>query len=285
VGHTDFNIDQPFPLVDVTMCLADKTLSVKDPLQAGTDWQASQNEFALQMKGVGDFYARNGNYVEYSPSAGADPDWVQLILKSRILVALLHQRKILSFHASSFILNGMGVMILGETGAGKSSLTAAFAMNGEGFLSDDLTPVMLKSSGPCIWPISRAIKISEDTVRQLNISRMKLKAAENGTDKHYLFIRHAGVKDYNLDTILKIETGNVDKPEFFRPEPTVAFSLLRSEICSSEILSGMPDTEIGYLHTLLEIIRKVDFIQAVRPVEIEIQRLSAAIANYIQTGH
>ena len=98
---------------------------MKDPLQFADNWQVSQNEFALQMEGVGDFYARNGNYVEFSPSEGADPEWVKLYLNGRVLVALLHQRKIMNFHASSFIHNDRGIMITGRDGL-REILTDSF---------------------------------------------------------------------------------------------------------------------------------------------------------------
>jgi hypothetical protein len=273
-----------FPLEDVAICQKATTLMVKDPLHIGETWQVSQNEFAMQLASIGDFYVRDGNYVEVSPADDADPDMVKLCLSGRIMVALLHQRKIISFHASSFSHNDRGIMILGETGSGKSSLTASFAMNGAGFLSDDMTPVIMKESKPYIWPLHRSIKISENTVGQLNISRHKLTQAERGTGKQYLHIDHAGVKDHILNTILKIEVGNNSAYEFYKPDPAGKFSLLRSEICSWEILAGMPETEAEYLHQILQIIQQVNFVKVVRPVEIEIQRLHAAIADYLKIG-
>ena len=139
-----------------------------------------------------------GRRWNISLEPGADPDWVQLYLNGQVLVALLHQRKIISFHASSFIHDGRGVMILGETGAGKSSLTVSFALAGAGFLSDDLTPVIFKGSKPYIWPLYRDIKLRENTVAQLDISREKLREAEKGTGKQYLDVNRADVRDHQL---------------------------------------------------------------------------------------
>jgi hypothetical protein len=281
VDQNDLNKDQSFPLRDVTLCLVDKTLSVKDPLQAGIDWQASQNEFAMQIKGVGDFYACRGSYVEFKPVEGADPEWIKLCLRGRIMVALLHQRRTVSFHASSFIHNNRGLMILGDSGAGKSSLTASFVLNGAGFLTDDLTPVIVKNSIAYIWPIPGSVKIWEDTASQLNISRRKLKPAEQGTGKHYFELTRAGFEECVLKTILKIDVGTNKTIEFYEPEPALRFSILRSEICSWELLAGMPETENDYLHQLLKIVQQVSFIRIVRPAEIGIQKLHSAIADHL----
>ena len=69
---------------------------------------------------------------------------------------------------------------------------------------------------------------------------------------------------------------------FINPDLLEKFSLLRSEICSWEILAGMPETEAEYLHQLLKIVQEVNFVRVVRPADIEIQRLHNAIADYLK---
>ena len=252
-----------------------------EPVYSADNLQVNQNEFSLQVPEVGSFYVRDGKEVEYSIVQGADPNWVQLYLNGQVLVALLHQREIINFHASSFIHDGRGVMILGETGAGKSSLTVSFALAGAGFLSDDLTPVIFKRSKPYIWPLFKDIKLRENTVAQLELNREKLREAEKGTGKQYLEVNRANVSDHQLNTVLKIEIGNCRKPEFHTPSPAEKFSLLRSEICSWEMLAGMPETEAAYLQQLLHIVEQVRFVRVVRPAEIEIAVLHAAVRDYL----
>lgn len=269
------------PLIKVNARNVNSACRVKNPVFSGENWQVNQNEFAMQVQGIGSFYVGYGKTVEYSTEPETDPQWVKLYLNGQILVALLHQRKILNFHASSFIHGGRGIMILGETGAGKSSLTASFTLNGAGFLSDDLTPVIFRDAQPYIWPINRDIKLREHTVGQLNISRKNLRKAEKGTGKHYMQVEGAEAKNYPLHTILKIEIGECNIPEFHKPEPAEKFSLLRSEICSWEILAGMPETETEYLHLLLQIVQQVNIVRVMRPAVIEIPVFHAAVNDYL----
>jgi hypothetical protein len=270
-----------FPLPDVTAHKTEKIQVVKNPLFSGGNFLVNQQEFGLFAEGIGDFYVCNGKQVDFAPVPGADPDWVDIYLNGQVLVALLHQRSIINFHASSFIHDGRGIMVLGETGTGKSSLTASFTLDGAGFLSDDMTPVIFRKSKPHIWPLYRAIKLRENAVGQLNISREKLKNAEAGTGKQYLHVAQADVEYFPLHTILKIEVGDTAKPEFSEPAPTGKFSILRSEICSWEMLAGMPETEAAYLQQLLHIVEQVRFARVVRPAEIEISALHDAVANYL----
>jgi hypothetical protein len=255
---------------------------VEHPLSSADNWQAGPQEFSMQVPGVGDFYAKEGNYIEYFPAPGADPEWIKLYLNGQVLAALLHQRKILNFHASSFIYKGHGMMLLGEAGSGKSSLTAAFTLNDAGFLSDDFTPVIFKEGIPVIWPVYKSIKIREQTISQLGIVKERLRRAEKGTGKYFLEVYSADVDHYPLDFILKIEVSGTNLPIFSKPEPTEAFTLLRSEICSWEMLAGMPETEAAYLQQLLKILRQVKFVRVVRPVQIETTALHDAVRTYLE---
>lgn len=149
----------------------------------------NEREFLLKVPGVGSFYACDGRIVEYSAEKGADLQWVQLYLNNQVLVALLHQRKVISFHASSFMLDRRGVMILGETGAGKTSLTVAFAMNGAGFMSDDLTPVVFREDVPLIWSLNRRVKLREDSIEQLEIGGGTCQRLSQGQERSICILR------------------------------------------------------------------------------------------------
>jgi hypothetical protein len=245
--------------------------------------EVNDKEYLLKVPGVGSFYACDGKIVEYSAEEGADPEWLQLYLNNQVLVALLHQRKIISFHASSFIYGGQGVMILGETGAGKTSMTVAFAINGAGFMSDDLTPVVLRENVPLIWSLNRKVKLRADSIEQLDIFRGNLSEAESGTGKKYLHIDKGSDEYHRLDVIVKIEAGNVDEPAFMTLALADRFALLRSEVCSWEILAGMPETEAAYLQQLVQILKKVHFVKVVRPAMITIAGMHNAMRQYLDS--
>jgi len=271
-----------YPLPGVTVRKVKEAREVTHPFYTGPGFAASQTEFRMSVAGVGDYYAANGNSIEFSPEAGADHGWVKLYLNGQVLVALLHQRKIINFHASSFIFNGRGIMVLGETGAGKSSLTVAFTLKGAGFLSDDLTPVIFRDDSTYLWPLGREVKLRDNTIGELKISDKRLKDAETGTGKRYLHMEQAKAEDHPLDVIIKIEVGDCPQPEFYDLNPADKFSYLRSEICSWEILAGMPETEADYLWQLVRIIEKVHFVKVVRPADIRLAEMHEAVREYLQ---
>ena len=256
-------------------------MEAASPVYRGQNFQVNQNEFSLQVEGVGSFFAHNGSEILYSVDKGADPEWVRLYLNGQVLVALLHQRKIINFHASGFVYNGMGVMVPGETGAGKSSVTLSFALHGGGFLTDDLTPVVFEDEQPCIMPLKRRVKIRKETAEELGISPDALSEAESGTGKKYVSLTPVRMNPFPLKVIVKIETGPVERPVFSEPSPAERFSLLRSEVCSWEILAGMPETEAAYLQQLVKIVEQTRFVRVIRPKRIGITGLYETVKQYL----
>src|SRR5512133_2921112 len=114
----------------------------------------NQRDYALQVKGLADFYACDGREVEYAPAEGADPNSIELYMNGSVYGAILHQRQILPFHSSSFIYKDTAVMICGDARAEKSSLTASFCLNGAEFLTDDVTPVIFRDGIPYVQALS-----------------------------------------------------------------------------------------------------------------------------------
>jgi len=269
------------PVEGVSVSRDEELPVIVGPLLETDNLRVSPHECLLSVPEVGRFYIREGREVVYSVASGADPEWVKLCLNGQVLVALLHQRKIINFHASSFIYNDRGVMILGETGAGKSSLTVSFALTGAGFLTDDLTPVVFNGTEPSIMLLQRKVKIRKDTAVELGIDSLQLTEAEAGTGKKYFSIEPVQVNPFPLNLILKTDTGQVDAPVFSTPEPADKFALLRSEVCSWEILAGMPETEESYLHQILDIVQKVKIFRVTRPEEIRIAQFHEVVRDFL----
>jgi hypothetical protein len=270
-----------YPLSDVRISEVKTITEVSNPVYKSGNWEVSRNEAALRIKGVGCFYARNGDYVEVSVSPATDDEWVRLYLKGQILVVLLHQRGIMNFHASSFVYQNTGVMVLGDTGAGKTSLTVAFTLMGAGFLTDDLTPVVFREGIPVIVPLNREAKLRQDTAGKLEIDPAKLRKAEEGTGKQYMSIERPGFDSHSLNMIIKIEAGECSVPEFHEMSAGDRFSMLRSDICSWELLAAMPGTEAAYLQQLVRIVETVRITKVIRPLTISISDFRTAIEEFL----
>ncbi len=82
--------------------------------------------------------------------------------------ALLHQKKILPMHGSGINLAGNGLLLTGRSGAGKSTVAAAFFRQGCRILADDVLPVRLDETGfPIAFPGYPHNKLCRDAVERM----------------------------------------------------------------------------------------------------------------------
>ena len=132
-----------FPLKDVTIKIASEKKLVEFPLFEDGSYCLNQHELSMDVREVAWFYVSGGNFISLVPYPDADEMTIELYLNGSAYGAILHQRKILPLHGSCFSYEGSGVMICGDTGAGKSSLTASFCLDGAEFLTDDVTPLLV----------------------------------------------------------------------------------------------------------------------------------------------
>ena len=70
------------------------------------------------------------------------------------------------FHASAVTNDKNAIMLTGDSGSGKSSLTTILTVNGYGFVSDDFTPILSNDSFVYCFP--SAISIKENFFSQAN---------------------------------------------------------------------------------------------------------------------
>lgn len=275
-------VNLKFPLDDVNIQQVKTGKKVAKPLYADNVWQMNQSEFAMQVEGVAEFYARDGSYVEYAPADGAGDNEVELYLNGSIYGAILHQRKILPIHGSSFRYKGAAVMICGDAGAGKSSLTASFCLIGAEFLTDDVTPVVFRGGLPLIWSVSDRIKLWDDTLEQFDIHKIGLSRVYPKVDKYYLSMRGGDGGIYRLDRIFILQHSEEREVIFQELTGTHKFAAVRSEIYRPEYLLGMPENVPVYFSQTVDICKHVRVFEVNRPANIMVSELQKVILDKLE---
>ena len=215
------------------------------------------------------------------PDENATSSTIDLYLNGSVYGAILHQRKTLPLHGSCFRYQGLGIMLCGESGVGKSSLTTSFCLQGAAFLTDDVTPIVFPNGKPHIWGISDRIKLWSDSLQQLNQAEAGLERIMPAREKFYFPMLP------NTDTLIPLGLIIIlhvyDKPELtIEPlEGVPGFTALRNEIFRREYLQGMPDTETAYLSQLIAIGQAVQVINVYRPEHIAIEQFRAELVQLI----
>ena len=85
--------------------------------------------------------SKDGQHIQCQLRPSMDIEWVQNTLYSMILALTLQLRGVSNFHASCVQLPQGAVAFMADPGSGKSTMSAAFAVAGYPFLTDDIMAV------------------------------------------------------------------------------------------------------------------------------------------------
>ena len=271
-----------FPLKDVEIKRVSKVPMLADPLYVGAQMQINPDCCRLEISGIGACLIAHGREIAYAPYPGVDPRIAEAQLWGLPLAALLHQREILHFHASSIIWEEMGILVFGQSGAGKSSLSAAFLKEGARTLSDDLSPIDFVDKMPVILPMAIPLRLRPEVAEQLHFGKEDFENAVSYTDKCTLKPIRVATENFPLHRMIYLEKH--DGNEFLADIPAAdeQFALLRSEICHWEMLRGMPQVEKKYMGRILQILNHMKLLRIRRPQHCKVQQLLEFVKNEIQ---
>jgi hypothetical protein len=136
---------------------------------------ATTDEVYLFWKDVGAYLVRNGCEIVVDPLPSMDEQVTRLFLLGSALGVLIHQRGLLTLHASAVALNGGAVVFMGESGWGKSTTAAALHARGHNVLADDLVALDMSSTGaPTVLSGFPRLKLSPEPAAALGHDLEKL---------------------------------------------------------------------------------------------------------------
>jgi hypothetical protein len=149
---------------DVLVCLGH--VDAPAPIAADGEWGArvEPQEVRLVSPETGRFLIRGGRAIVVDPDPGAPERAVVGVVTGLAMGILLHQRGLLVLHASAVAVDGSAVIILGDPGAGKSTLAAALHGRGHGILSDDVSGIDVNGAEPTVRPAYPQMKLCRDAI-------------------------------------------------------------------------------------------------------------------------
>jgi hypothetical protein len=228
-------------------------------------FKIEEDDFFLNIKDVARYRVCNGQTIWVNPYKEADEKSVNLFLEGSVLGAVLHQRGLLPFHASSFKFKDKGIIVCGVSGAGKSSVTAAFCQKEGVFINDDISPVSVSGSEITILPVKTKIKLWKDTLKKLKISEENLSNIRPEIDKFYLPVEKKINEQYKLDCIFVLSSHQKDEYIARELNGLEKYNVLRKQIYKRIYLKGMPETEKKYFKQLFLLAKNVPVISITRP--------------------
>lgn len=131
-------------------------------------WRASKDYFCLTLDGVAKYLVLGGDRVIIDVAPGAQDEDVFAFFIGSAMAAILHQRGVLTLHASAIQTDHGAILFLGRSGAGKSTLSYAMQKRGFSMLSDDVAAIRFNAQGQAVvTPSLSTTRLWEDSLQQL----------------------------------------------------------------------------------------------------------------------
>jgi len=241
-----FLFNSPFQssnLHDVYIGYGDVPEKIENVIVKGARYQASPNEFLLNVDGIARYYVTGGDKILVWKYPGAIDKDVMVFLTGSAFGALLHQRLLTPFHGSAVKINDGGYIFLGKSGAGKSTLAAALNTKGYPLLADDICIVRLNSKETNIVPGIHRLKLWQDTLLSLGINVDKLdKVRENSNIKKYFFPSSSVyTKPLKLNGIFLLNLDNSNEINFEEVKGQKKVELLLNNIYQNRVVGNSED--------------------------------------------
>lgn len=131
-------------------------------------FHATHSQAYLFWEGHGAYLVQDGREIIVDPSPEADREALGLVIVGIALGILMHQRGLLTLHASAVVVDGGAVAFLGDKGEGKSALAAALHAQGYSVVADDIVALDIHDTeNPTVLPGFPQLKLWPDAVLSL----------------------------------------------------------------------------------------------------------------------
>lgn len=140
----------------------------------------------FRIENVGIYHIKNGDTISVQIFDNADIDKVRVFIMGSSLGMLLLERQEIAIHGGSVIVNDEALIITGDSGAGKTTLTSCFRENGYKFLADDVSALSFIDDKIYVEPALPIQKLCKDALISFGHDVKKLKRIDDEREKYVL---------------------------------------------------------------------------------------------------
>ena len=208
------------------------------------------------------FLVENGNSIKFQKNKDCKEDLFLHNLFYQVMAAVLRQRKMLAFHASSASTNDQAVIVTGDSGAGKSTTISHLVTKGWHLQADDLCAVRLGENGKLeVLPGTKEVCLCEDALEYLPYSTVHLPRRDWHRNK--VAISHnAQQQSKPVSRIIYLKrTENTSKVKVERISGQKKLELLLSCLYGPLLPKDIMSVQTSFLYTL----SSIDLLLVSRP--------------------
>jgi len=245
--------------------------SVPETLMAATyrapDAEWDGNELLIRIDQAARYRVTMGG-IDVEALEGSDPRDVHAYILGTVFGALCHLRGIFPLHAAAIQVGDMGIAFAGDSGAGKSTMAAAFAARGHQVLCDDVSYIRRSNSGSEIFPGVNRLRLWESAMTGLGISQRDADREFRGFNK---FLLPAPAPDHpdkarGLHAVYELAEARDSEVSVERLQGSDAFEAILGNVYRSQLARQIGRAKEIFVASA-ELARRVPVFRLSRPLD------------------
>jgi hypothetical protein len=133
-----------------------------------TQFYRTESGYLLRFPDLADFLvSADGREARCHAAPEVSDETIDHLYQNQVLPLALSRQGKLVLHASAVEVDGEGIVFVGESGRGKSTLAASFATGGYRFITDDGLVIEEAAAGYQVLPSHPSIRLWEDSQEAL----------------------------------------------------------------------------------------------------------------------
>jgi hypothetical protein len=260
------NNHKEYACADVVISYGLMSKEIDHEIQEYKWFNFQKYEMWFLVSDIAKYYIHNGNTIIVEPYDNANSHDVKAFLLGSAFGMLLIQRNIIAIHGGTIVIDGKAIVITGEQGAGKSTLTAALREKGYFFMADDVSVIgRRKDIKYVIHPGYPQQKLCRDAMEKMGYNVEAFRRIDEGRDKYAIPVHESFINEpMPIGAFFEISIGEGPHLEIEEITGTKKIKLLLKNIYRVEVIqySGMsPD----YFKNSIDIAKTVPFFKIKRP--------------------
>jgi hypothetical protein len=204
-------------------------------------YDITPTQYRIAIRDVANYFVDEGKRIIIEPVENADQDSIRLFCLSNAFAAALHQRKTIPLHCAALIDKGELVLILGDSGAGKSTTMASLIKKGLKPFSDDVcVPFHVPETGKISFFSSYPMmKFWKETLELVGLKNVVDRKIRPDMEKYGIYFHQSFLMDALAPKliILMEKSDQVSSPVLTQISGIELFTKLESNAYRGEYLS------------------------------------------------
>ncbi len=214
----------------------------------------------------------DGDRIAFQRHPGGSDEAFRLALMGPASALVLHQRGALPLHGSGIVTERGAILILGHSGAGKSTTLGAFMDRGYAVLCDDLAAVALTAEGRAVvFPGTRVLKVWADSAASLGWRTDGLPRVRTELEKYLVPLSGQSPDPVPIAAIYQLSTHNGREVQMRPRERAAKFNALLDHTWQKMTVKRM-GLHMEHFQHVVAIANQVPVIQVLRPDGVPIDR-------------